>query len=402
MPQYRYKVRDADGKKRSGTTDGSSAVAVRNLLVAQHLDVIKVSERKRWTQIEITREKLKPAEVMNFSRQLGAFLRAGIPVLDALEALGEDASNAVLKRTIDDIADRLRGGSSFADAVGAHREIFPAYYVGILRSAELTGNLDIVLDQLAAYIERDLDTRRSVTSALTYPAVILAMAIVTVTVLAAYVLPKFEGFFDDFNADLPFATRLLLNISDFFQTFWPVLLVGGIVIVGGSWAYFRTERGKVSRDRLLLRTPVVGDVVRMSVIERFCRILATMLRAGVPITDSMAAASEATNNRVYQAALVGARDEMIKGEGIARPIEETGLFPGAASQMLKVGEQSGTLDQQLEIAADFYEVELKHKLARLTSLFEPAVIVVMGLIVGFVAIALVSAMYGLLDKVTVK
>lgn len=402
MPPYKYKVRDESGAKHNGVLEGTSAVAVRNELLSQHFDVIKVSERKSLGKIEITKKKLKPEDVMNFSRQLGAFLRAGIPVLDALDALADDAPNPATKQIIVEIADALRGGSSFADAVAAHRDVFPTYYVGILRSAELTGKLDIVLDQLAAYIDRDLSTRRAVTSALTYPAVILVMAIVTVVVLAAYVLPKFEGFFGDFNAELPFATRLLLDISDFFSTWWTFLLIGTIVIVVGSWLYFRTVRGRVTRDRMMLRTPVVGQVVRFAVIERFCRILATMLEAGVPITDSMTAASEATNNRVYQAALGQARDEMIQGEGIARPIEGTGLFPGAASQMIKVGERSGTLDQQLVIAADFYEVELKHKLARLTSLFEPLVIVVMGLIVGFVAIALVSAMYGLLDRVATQ
>jgi type IV pilus assembly protein PilC len=164
----------------------------------------------------------------------------------------------------------------------------------------------------------------------------------------------------------------------------------------------RTDAGKLRRDKILLKLPVVSDVVRFAVIERFFRILGSMLRAGVPVPDAMSSATEATNNRVYERALGGALDDIMRGDGLARPIAETGLFPGAASQMLKVGEESGTLDQQLELAADYYQGELDYKLKRLTSLFEPIVIVVMGLIVGFVAIALVSAMYGIFNQVNIQ
>lgn len=402
MPAFKYVAVDTEGRKHTGVVEGTSAVAARNLLLGQRLDVKKLSKRQSWTQIEITRKKIKPTDVMNFSRQLGAFLRAGIPILDALDALQQDADNPLLKQVLVEIGDSLRAGSSFAEAVAVHADVFPSYYIGILRSAELTGNLDIVLRQLADYIERDEGVRRSIRSALTYPAVIVVMAIVTVLVLVAYVLPKFEGFFESFDAKLPLATRILLNTSDFISQWWFVIL-GVIVLVGvGAFAYFRSERGRVTRDRLLLKAPVVGDVVEYGVIERFCRILATMMRAGVPIPDAMAASTEATNNRVYQAALANASEEMMRGEGIARPIEETGLFPGAAIQMLKVGEQSGSLDEQLEVAADYYEGELEHKLKRLTSLFEPAIIIVMGVVVGFVAIALVSAMYGIFDQVELK
>jgi type IV pilus assembly protein PilC len=382
--------------------DANSAVAARNVLLGQQLDVQKLSERKNWTKIEVTTKKIKPADVMNFSRQLGAFLRAGVPILEALDALEEDSPNAVLRKTLVDISDSLRSGSSFSDAVAEHSKVFPAYYVGILRSAELSGNLDVVLDQLASYIERDLETQRAIRSALTYPAVIAVMAVITVVVLVAYVLPKFKVFFDDFDAKLPLATRMLLGFTDFIGQWWPVI-IGSMAAIGLlGFLYFRTARGRVSRDKIALGLPVVGDVVRYGVVERFCRILAAMMRAGVPVPDAMDAATEATHNRVYQIALGKAKEDMLRGDGLSRPIAETHLFPGAAAQMIKVGEQSGTLDDQLEITADFYEGELRHKLKRLTSLFEPVIIVVMGLIVGFVAIALVSAMYGIYNQVNIN
>ena len=221
-------------------------------------------------------------------------------------------------------------------------------------------------------------------------------------ILVSYVLPRFETFFDSFDAQLPLTTRMLLNTSRFFEKWWPVIItviVGSLVL---GFLYFRSKRGHLTRDKMLLRLPAIRDVVRYAIVERFCRILAAMTRAGVPIPDAMTAAGDATNNLVYQAALANVREEMMRGHGLAGPISEAHLFPGSAVQMIRVGEQSGTLDRQLDIAADFYERELKLKLKHLTTLFEPAVIIVMGVMVGFVAIALVQAMYGIFHQVNLQ
>jgi type IV pilus assembly protein PilC len=401
MPKYRYTAIDASGDTESGVVEGRSIVAARSALLSRQLDVQSLAESRRWTKIEVTTKKIKPVDVMNFSRQMGAFLRAGIPILEALDALEEDCSNPVLRRTLVEVGDALRAGSSFSEAIAEHSGVFPPYYVGILRSAELTGNLDVVLDQLAVYIERDLETRRAVKAALTYPMVIAVMAVVTVTVLVGFVLPRFKTFFADFNAELPLATRILLGFTDFLTQWWPVILGGTVVVVVGSMVFFRTESGRYTRDRVALAMPVVGGVVRYGVVERFCRVLASMMHAGVPVPEAMDAATTATNNRVYQRGLVDVKQAMLRGEGLSRPIGDTKLFPGVASQMISVGERTGTLDDQLEITADFYNGELTHELKRLTSLFEPAIIIVMGVIVGFVAVALVSAMYGIFNQVKI-
>jgi type IV pilus assembly protein PilC len=198
------------------------------------------------------------------------------------------------------------------------------------------------------------------------------------------------------------ATRMLLGIGNFFSD-WGLVIVGCIIVlVVATFLYVRTPRGHYARDRFSLRVPAVGDVLRFAVAERFCRILGAMLRAGVPVPEAMTAATEATNNRVYISGLSGARDATLRGEGISRPIADTELFPKPVEKMLRVGEESGTLDQQLESAADYCESERSYKLKRLTTLFEPAVIVFMGVIVGFVAIALVSAMYGIFDQVKLQ
>jgi type IV pilus assembly protein PilC len=299
------------------------------------------------------------------------------------------------------MAEALRGGSTFADAAEAHPNAFPAFYRGILRSAELTGNLDTVLEQLAAYIEREVEARQKIVSALIYPAVVSVMAVVAVIVLVTYVLPKFKDFFEGLDAKLPLPTRMLIASADFFATWWWVLsgtIIGTIVFV---MIALRTDWGKTTRDRVLLSLPILGDLIRHAILERFCRILSSMVAAGVPLPDALAVTSEATNNRVYSRGLDQAREAMLRGEGLAEPLAATGLFPGAARQMFRVGEDTGSLDQQLETAAMYFDRELDYKITRFTGLFEPTIIVAVGLVVGFVAIALVSAMYGIFNQVQV-
>lgn len=399
MPEFKYTAVDASGVKVKGTVAGNSPVRARNDLLSRSFDDIEMKEKKGFRGIEITKKKVKRQDLMNFSRQLAAFLRAGIPILDALTTLTESVGNAFFAAVLVDIADALRSGAPLSDAMAAHATSFPNYYVGILRSAELTGNLDAVLDQLANYIERDLAARRTVKSALTYPAVICVMAAGTVIVLTAFVLPKFQVFFKSFDAKLPLPTRMLLGGTALLQKWWLVIAAFFVITAVSLFLILRSERGKMQRDRLLLRTPVLGEIVRCATIERFFRILGSMLRAGVPVPEAMAAACEGSNNRVYARGLLTARDGMLRGEGMAEPLSATGLFPTAAAQMLRVGEATGTLDRQLALAADFYQAELSHKVKQLTTLFEPAIILVMGGIVGFVAVALVSAMYGIFNQV---
>jgi type IV pilus assembly protein PilC len=399
METFKYTAVDSSGAKVSGSVDAVSATRARNDLLNRSFDEIELNEKKGFRGIEITKKKVKRADLMNFSRQLAAFLRAGIPILDALSALTENVGSALLRTVLIDIADAIRSGAPLSDAMAVYSDSFPTYYIGILRSAELTGNLDSVLDQLADYIERDLEARRSVKSALTYPMVICVMAVATIVILSVFVLPKFQAFFKSFNAKLPLPTRLLLGGTAFIQTWW--LEIVGVFVVSAIALFvtLKTERGKLGKDRMMLRLPVLGDIVRFATIERFFRILGAMLRAGVPVPEAMIAANEGSNNRVYARGLVTAREAMLRGEGLSAPLAATGLFPGAAAQMLRVGEDTGTLDRQLALAADFYQSELTHKVKKLTTLFEPAVILIMGGIVGFVAVALVSAMYGIFNQV---
>lgn len=398
MAEFRYLAVAPDGTKLKATTEAISAEALRNELLARELDVKRISEKKSFNKIEITKKKVKRQEIMHFSRQISAFVRAGIPIVDAINTVREGSDNERFQEVLGDIAEQIQNGMPFSEAVGRHREIFPNYYIGILRSAEITGQLDVVLDQLSAYLERDLESRSKIKSALTYPAIVLVMSIVTVIILVAFVLPKFTGFFKEFDAKLPLPTQLLLDFSDFTQQWWWAIVAVIAVVVIGTYTALKTEGGRLAKDRLFLRLPIVGEVVQYAVIERFCRIISAMMKAGVPLPEAMQAAIEGANNKVYENALITAREAMLEGEGLAEPIGETKLFPAAAVQMLRVGEDTGTLDAQLDSAANYYARELDYKLKKLTSLAEPLIIVFMGVVVGFVAVALVSAMYGVLNS----
>lgn len=349
-------------------------------------------------RFEITKKKVPRKDLMHFSRQLAVFIKAGIPILDALEAIREEMGNKFFGTIVDSIIESLRSGATFADAASEHAEAFPPYYLGILRSAELTGRLDTVLVQLSDYIERDLDARRKVTSALTYPAVIAGLSVVVVVVLVSFVLPRFKTFFDSLNTELPLPTRMLLAISGFLTDWWFVIAGVLVALLAVLMTGLQTRRGKAVRDTILLKLPIFGDLLEHVVLERFCRILSSMMMAGVPLPNALAVTTDATSNHVYKAGLTEAREAMMRGEGLAGPLIETGLFPPSAKQMFRVGENTGTLDEQLQTAAVYFERELDYKIKRFTNLFEPAVIIAMGVVVGFVAVALVSAMYGIFNS----
>ena len=344
---------------------------------------------------EVIPARVGGSELMHLSRQLAAFLRAGIPILDVLTLLSRDATNRTLRRTLDAIAEDLRQGSPLAEAFDRHPKVFPQAFRSMVRSAEMTGNLDTVLDRLTVHLEREVEARRTIRSAMTYPAVIAVLSVGVSILLVTFVLPKFRLFFASFHHQLPLPTRLLLGFADLVDQWWWAILAVLLVLVGGTWAFLRTDRGRFARDAALLRVPVLGRALQYSIIERFSRVLSAMLSAGVALGEAVDVAAEATNHGPTVATLRVARDRMLSGEGVSTPLAETGIFPAAAVQMLRVGESTGSLDTQLDVVANFYEKELDEKIKQITTLMEPAVLIVMGGIVGFVALALVSAMYGI-------
>jgi len=397
MPRFAYAAIDSTGNAIEGMTKADTIGSARAVLVEQNLFPTKIEERRGLLDLELTKEKVKKKELMHFTRQLAVFVKAGIPITDALVTIGDETEDVALRRALSALVDDLRNGGLFSAAAATHPEVFPEYYVGILQAAELTGQLDTSLESLAGYLEREIETRSKVVSALSYPMVVMAMAFVTVLILAGYVLPQFEPLFEELDAELPLPTRMMLFFSRFFTDLWFItaaffLVVGTILVF-----LFKHPQGRLWKDRLVLHIPIVKGIVDYAILERFCRILAAMVKAGVPLPEGLKTTTEACSNVVYRERLDVAREQMLEGRGFSGPLIETELFPGAAKQMFKVGEETGTLDDQLETASMYFDRELESRIKHFTTMFEPLMIVGVGLIVGFVAVALVSAMYGVLN-----
>ncbi len=396
MPKFAYAAIDPQGAPIEGVTKADTIGAARAILVEQNLFPTKIEESRGALDFELTKEKVKKKELMHFTRQLAVFVKAGIPITDALVTIGDETEDVALRRAIGALTDDLRNGGLLSAAAETHPEVFPDYYVGILQSAELTGQLDTALESLAEYLEREIDTRAKVVGALSYPMVVMVMAMGTVLLLAGYVLPQFKPLFEELNADLPLPTRMMLFFSRFFTDLW-FITAGFFAVFAAVFIFlFKHPTGKIWKQRLVLKIPIVSGIIDYSILERFCRILGAMVKAGVPLPEGLKTTIDSTSNVVYSERLHVAREEMLEGRGFSAPLIETGLFPGAAKQMFKVGEETGTLDDQLEICATYFDRELESRIKKFTTMFEPIMIVFVGVIVGFVALALVSAMYGVL------
>lgn len=392
MAKFDYAAESIAGELIRGSIRAETPADARTMLLDRDLVVAEVTQRA--PRVRLRRSRVSRTELMHLSRQLSAFLKAGIPILEALELMGEESANLGLRAVLGSVAESVRAGETLSEAFDAHPTIFPASYRTMLHAAELTGELDLVLEQLSSYLEREVEAQQKIRGALAYPAIVAGLAVVAVLIITIFVLPRFTRFFASLNRDLPLPTRILIWITSTLTDIWPFLFGALALVAVAVAAAVRTDRGRFARDGFLLKLPIVGGIIRFSVVERFCRILSTMVTAGVPMPDGMSVASAGVGNAVYEAALLKARERMLEGQGIAQPLAASGVFPSAATQMLRVGESTGSLEAQLSAAARFYERELDYKIKRFTTLIEPTVIVIVGLVVGFVAVGLLSAMYG--------
>jgi type IV pilus assembly protein PilC len=402
VPRYRFSAAAADGSVITGIEQASAITVLRDTLLDRNLQPISILEKKSVLQFEITPKRVGKRELMHLCRQLAVFLRSGVSVLEAFVVLADETTNKLLRNALVGMRVSLESGAPFSEAASQHPELFPVYAVEVLRSAELTGNLDGVLEQLSDYLDREIETAHKVRSALAYPVVVMVLAIIVSTILVAYVLPKFRTFFKSLNAKLPLPTRMLLGLATWIGNWGPYAGGAAVALVLTGFVAMRTQKGKAIRDTLILKIPVIGQLIHTAIIERFCRLLSSMTVAGVALPEAIAVVTAATNNTVFRRGLTEARAAMMRGEGLAAPLAATGLFPGAARQMFAVGESTGNLDDQLLAAANYLDRELDYRIQRFTTLIEPAVIVGVGVVVGFVAIALISAMYGIFNQVKVS
>lgn len=399
LAKFRYEAETLDGEAVKGTIEAATASAARNELAVQGIRVTKITERKG-LNVEITKEKVPLVDIMHFSRQMATFLRAGVPMTEAIDNLRIDAKNKRFKEVLGDVLDRVIGGRSVTESLGMHADIFPTYFMALLGSAELTGRMDEAFTQLHGYIRRDIELTRAVRKALIYPVILLVVALLVVLVIVVFAIPRFADFFEGFDAELPLPTRMLMAVANFVGS--PAGWITGAVLavlVVAMVMYVRTPDGRRNLHAVQLKIPLISTIVTYSSTERFTRVLAALLDAGVPLTDALPTSIDSANNLVYKERLTGAMDGVLIGEGFAEPLASTELFPSTVIQMVRVGERTGELSDQLNNAAGFYEEELEYSVEKLTAWFEPAMMIFIGLVVGFVALAMVSAMYGIYNQV---
>ena len=339
--------------------------------------------------------KVKPELIVQFCKQLSSFVRVGVPVTTAIETFAEQAPNRRLHDTYLTVASDIQRGVRLSDAFAAHPKVFPRIIPDMVRSAEETGSLDVVLRQAARHIERAASARRKIRGAMTYPVIIFTLAIVIAVAIVVVLLPNFKRLYVELHVATPGIMNTLLGLSDFLSAHGLVILVGLLAAAVALGVWRQTETGRFYIDKALLAIPVIAALLRASMTERFCRTFGDMLSAGVPISQTYAVVIENVGNRVYKRALESVGPALAAGQGIYRPLAASGVFAPGVIQMFRVGEETGHLDSNLTEAADMYEDEIDYRIKRMTGVLEPSLIVFVGLIVGFVAVTLFSSIYSL-------
>jgi len=398
VPSYAYRAYTDTGQRKEGRVEAEGTSAAEQALWLQGLKIVRLHPappKKTMADYFPSLYRISGADIILFTRQLATFVGAGVPMSRALGTIAEETASPLFKRVILAILDDLERGQNLSDALVKHPNVFSALYIDLVRVAELTGNLESTLNELARYLRRDLNTIRRVQTAMIYPAVILVVATGVVIILVVFALPAFVRIFAEFRVQLPLSTRILIGFVNFVQSWGAVIAAVVLAIAGGIVLALRTERGRFTKDQLSIQVPVFGPIVLAAVLNRFARTLAMVLKAGVPLGQTFDAVIASTGNRVFQRGLSTVKEQMTGGEGFAGPLIRTHLFPPMLTQMVRVGEETGTLDTYLEQAAEFYEEELEFRIRAMTSLIEPAMTVTVGLVVGFIAVSLISAMYGL-------
>jgi len=343
--------------------------------------------------------RAKPAEIIMFSRQLALLLESGIDIVTALELLRTQASNRQLKRVLGDVISDLRSGNRLSVALDKHPKVFPAIYRRSLGVGEQSGGLEIVLRQVADYMERENTTAKGVKNALRYPAIVSVVAVIVIAVLIVFVLPAFIDLYSSLGAELPLATKMLLGAMEWL-TKYGLYLIGVMGFFGVFiFAYIKTPAGRYEWDKLTFKLPLMGRVIHLNELARCCRSMSLLFRAGLPLPEIMYLVIESTSNAMMKKTFTDVRQDMIKGEGLSRPMAKHELFLPMMVQMVGVGEETGNLDVTLLSVAQSYEAESEDKTHSLVGLIQPAMTIIIGLVVAFIALSLVSAMYSVYGQV---
>ncbi len=393
MPVYEYKGVSAQGKKVSGVLDGENLKAIKARLKKDGIVVLEIQEggqvrAGKAREFSFGARRVRLADLANATRQLATLLSAGLPLMEALGVLVEQEEKTGLKAALSSVRDAVREGASLADALKANPKAFSQLYVNMVSAGEASGTLEITLDRLADFLEEQVRFRGRLAAALAYPALMTIIGVGVLFFLFSFVLPRVVGMFEDMKQQLPFITLVLLGTVKFLSSFWWLILL----ILGGMGyslkRYFSTPAGREAMDNRLLKLPVFGTLIRMIAVSRFTRTLGTLLQSGVPALTALDIVQSVIGNTVLAAAVQRARENVREGESIADPLRRSGLFPPVVVQMVSVGEKSGELEKMLLKVSDSFDRTVETRITTLMSLMEPAIILVMGVIVGFIVIAI--------------
>jgi len=390
MPQFEWQGKTARGESRSGTLKADSEAILRATLRRDGIIITKVVEKKGGEKVEKynANKKIKPLAVVLFTRQLATMITSGLPLVQSLDILSNQIEDKNLRGIVREIKAKIEGGSRFADALRDYPKCFDELYVNLVVAGEEGGMLDTVLNRLAIYMEKIEKLKKKIKSAMIYPISIIVVAIGVVMVLLIFVIPVFEGMFKDMGAELPAPTQIVINLSKFVKSYIIHMIIALGIGVFLFRRYYRTESGRRSVDRLVLKVPVFGVLALKSSVARVTRTLATLLSSGVAILESLVIVARVAKNKIIEDALIVARARISEGKSMSEPLQDSGIFPPMVVQMVQVGESTGALDNMLNKIADFYEEDVDNLVTNLTSLMEPIIMMFLGVILGGLIIAM--------------
>lgn len=397
MPKFNYKARNNMGKVTEGTIEADSESAVAGILRQKRLEVLSVSQGGGLggllTALLKKGGNVTTKDVVVFSRQFSTMVNAGLPILQGLTIVAEQAENPDFRAVMTKVRDDISNGVPLSEAMAKYPKAFNTLYVNMVKAGEQGGILDVIFERLSEYLEKAEGVARKVKSAMMYPMVVMTVAILVVVFLMMKVVPTFADVFTSFGGKLPWPTQVVVNASDFLASSWYLLLGAIIGVITAISLYRKTKMGAYNWDLMMMKLPVFGPLVRKSSIAKFARTLGTLIKSGVPIMDALETVAKTAGNLVVEKAVNGARDSVREGKTLTQPLKESKVFPPMVTQMINVGEETGALDTMLSKIADFYEDEVDAAVDGLTSIIEPILIVFLGVTIGFIVVAMFMPMF---------
>jgi type IV pilus assembly protein PilC len=397
---YEYVVFDTQGKRLRGQIEAPSESAAEEMLWKQQYTIITLSEARARAEIQLFAGRISTRDLIVFSRQLATLIESGIPIVRALQLLQSQMSSKHFATILQQVTSDVQQGRFFSEAIAKHGKMFPDLYSRMIEIGERAGNLEMVLRQLAAYMEKEEVLVRKIKGAMSYPAFVLVLAIGVMFLMLVVALPPLMSMFTVFNAELPLPTRILIGITDFMDVY-KFHVLGGMAIIGVAFyaIFIKTESGRVLLDGFLLRVPLLGRIIIQGAVARMCRSISSLLNAGIALPEILQMVIRTQSNRVLRKHLEDVHSELLQGHGLADPLGQRDVFPRMLVQMVRVGEETGSLDSNMQTLAEFYEDEVDRSVSALTSAMEPALTIFIGVMVGFVAVAVIMPMYSLMGAI---